>query len=169
MRAILIAPEKRTVTEVEIAVEDYRDIQKVLGCRSFTTGAHLRGSLETGFDTVFVSDDELEDDDVPRFWFQIDATHTPPSSYPIAGLGIALGVDRNGATCDVGIRDDELRPRVTFTQRKIRGFETSVTGTGLVVDVKAPVIDGTEEGETRGGAHDHDPRALGRPPDAADG
>jgi hypothetical protein len=64
-----------------------------------------------------------------------------------------MGADKEGAGCDVRISVEELAKRVTFTQRKFRGFETS-RGRGKVgdheiemlrVDLKAPIIDGTEE------------------------
>jgi hypothetical protein len=73
MRAILIDPEKQSVTEIQLKTGDFREINKVIGCGSFTTGAFLNGSIEDGFDTVVVSDDALEERDDPRFWFQVDA------------------------------------------------------------------------------------------------
>jgi hypothetical protein len=84
-----------------------REMNAVLRCDCHTTGAHLRGSLETGFDAIYVGDDPLEDWDDPRFWFQVDADRNPPSSHPIAGLGLALGTNKEGAGCDVGIRLEE--------------------------------------------------------------
>src|SRR5262245_9571412 len=141
MRALLIDPERRTVTEIQLKGDDYREIQKVLGCRSFTTGAHLRGSIETGFDAVYVSDDYLEDRDDLRFWFQVDADRNPPSSYPIAGLGLAVGIDENGAKCDAKTTVAELGKRITFTRRKFRGFVSFSgaaargRGGGFVVEV----------------------------------
>ena len=83
----------------------------MLRCDCHTTGAHLRGSLETGFDAIYVGDDPLEDWDDPRFWFQVDADRNPPSSHPIAGLGLALGTNKEGAGCDVGIRLEEAGAR----------------------------------------------------------
>jgi hypothetical protein len=145
MRAILIEPDKRTLTEIQLEDDDYRRIQKVLRCRSFTTGAHLSGSIEAGFDAVCVSDDPLEDRDDPRFWFQVDATRSPPSSYPITGLGLAMGTDTEGAGCDVRISVEELTKRITFTQRKFRGFESRKIPGGLAIDINAPIIDGTAE------------------------
>src|SRR5262245_37439844 len=139
MRALLIDPEKRSITEIQLEDDDDDDdadniskIQAVLRCRSFTTGAHLRGSIEDGFDAVYVSDDPLEERD-QRFCFQVDADRNPPGSYPIAGLGLAMGTDTEGAGCDVGISADELAARITFTQRKFRGFETS-QGRGQIGD-----------------------------------
>jgi len=64
-----------------------------------------------------------------------------------------MGVDTEGAGCDVRISVEELAKRVTFTQRKFRGFESS-QGRGRIgdheieifkVELKAPIIDGTEE------------------------
>jgi hypothetical protein len=151
MRAILIDPEKRTITETEFE-GDYRKIQAILGCESFTSGSRpLNGSLEEGFDSVYVSDDYLEDRDDPRFWFQVDADRDPPSSYPIAGLGLILGVDEQGENRDARISVEELTKRITFTQRKFRGFETftgeeaRARGAHFVVEAKTPIIDGTDE------------------------
>ena len=38
MRAFLIDPELRTITEIDFA-GDYKQIQRTIGCKSFTTGA----------------------------------------------------------------------------------------------------------------------------------
>jgi putative component of membrane protein insertase Oxa1/YidC/SpoIIIJ protein YidD len=40
MRAILIDPEKKAVTEIQLADGSYLEMQRVLQCRSWTTGAH---------------------------------------------------------------------------------------------------------------------------------
>jgi len=62
MRAILIDPEKRIINEIQLEDADYRKIQATLRCRSFTTGAHQSGSIEQGFDAIYVSDDELPEE-----------------------------------------------------------------------------------------------------------
>src|SRR5262249_58058977 len=124
MRAILIDPEKRTVGEIAINGEPgvlpllSHETNRILGCNEHTLGAWLNGSISEGFDAVYASDDPLEDRDDPRFWFQVDVDGNPPSSFPIAGLGLALGTDREGESCDVRISVDELAKRITFTQRK---------------------------------------------------
>jgi hypothetical protein len=149
-RAILIDPQKRTLTEIRIG-RDIEEIYTALQCHTFTSGAHLSGSLEKGFDAIYVSDDELEDRDDPRFWFQVDADREPPSSHPIAGFGLAHGVDTEGYTCDLRISAADLAKRITYTQRKFKGFVsetlTSREGepVGLKVEAVAPIIDGTEE------------------------
>jgi hypothetical protein len=146
MRAILIDPEKHTVSEIQHRGGGFRETNRILGCNEHTLGAWLNGSISEGFDAVYASDDPLEDRDDPRFWFQVDAERNPPSSFPIAGLGLALGTDREGKSCDVRISVDELAKRITFTQRKFRGFtvESGVEGdTGFIkISPEAPIIDG---------------------------
>lgn len=83
VRAILIDPEEQSLTEIEIGAH-HEEIEGVLRYDSFAIGAHLGGSSEQGFNTVYVSDDEITEADSPRDWFQVDADRDPPSSYPIA-------------------------------------------------------------------------------------
>ena len=143
MRAILIDAEKQTVTEINFA-GNYTKIQEIIGCRDFTIGSRpLRGSFETGFDALYVSDDYLEDREDPRYWFQVDADRAPPSSFPIAGRGLVLGVDERGEDCAAEISVAALTPRITFTQRKFLGFVVSEFEDGVSVAVNAPIIDGT--------------------------
>lgn len=142
MRAILIDAEKRTLREISLADGEAKTIRATLGCDSFTTGAWpLNGSMAKGYDTIFVSNDDTEGrDPSPQFWFQVDADCDPPSSYPIAGNGLVLGIDEVGASCDASIPIDELTPRIAFTRRKIRGFvgEDGSYGTRFAVD--GPII-----------------------------
>jgi hypothetical protein len=62
-----------------------------------------------------------------------------------------MGVDKKGAGCDVRISVAALTKRITFTQRKFRGFKTftgkeaQARGAHFVVEMDAPIIDGTEE------------------------
>jgi hypothetical protein len=116
----------------------------------------LGGSYEEGFDAIYASDDPLDDCDDPRFWFQLDADRNPPSSFPIAGLGVAHGIDPEGNGCDVRISVAELERSITFTERKFKGFSVktfdSAEQSGLVraimqIEPVAPIIDGTDEGK----------------------
>jgi hypothetical protein len=148
MRAAFIDPEQQTVTEIQLSGGGYKEIQKILRCGTFTTGAFLNGSIEAGFDCISVSDDEPEDE---RFWFQVDADQQWPSSHPIAGFGLATGVGKEGETCDLRISIAELTSRITFTQRKFQGFvthtgaEAHARGADIVIEERAPIIDGTNE------------------------
>jgi hypothetical protein len=150
VRAILIDPEKQTIKEISLE-DDYRRIQQALHCNSFTTGAWLRGSIEKGFDAVYASDDDLKEREQPLFWFQVDADRDPPSSFPIAGLGLAMGIDTEGGGCDCRVSVAELKQRITFTQRKFRGFNVTESrgnepGTvHIKVEPVAPIIDGASE------------------------
>jgi hypothetical protein len=148
MRAILIDPEKRTVTEIQIeqgAAGDrillIRNIQAAIGCRSFETGARpLTGSMEAGFDTLYVDAYALIDGN-PRHWFQVDADRPVPSSHPVGSRGLVVSVDEAGESRDASISVAELTSRVTFTQRKLRGFDIA-SAPGLVsVTAKAPIIE----------------------------
>jgi hypothetical protein len=150
MRAILIDPEKETVAEIQLGLDSYRDIQRVLACETFTTGAFLGGTIEDGFDAIYVSDDVLDERDNPRFWFQVDADRNPPSSFPIAGFGLALGTNSEGESCDLRISVGDLAKRITFTRRKFRGFKVETFdrkegGDPLLPDIQispvAPIID----------------------------
>jgi hypothetical protein len=141
MRAYLIDPEQRTITEIDFGHDKRtREIGQLIGCHYITTGSRpLNGSLEEGFDALFVSDDEIEGD--PKHWFQIDADRDPPSSFPITGRGLVIGTDRDGEDCDARVSLDELESRVTFTKRKFRGFETTEEPDGLSITIKAPIIE----------------------------
>ena len=149
-RTILIDPETRTIEELAIELSD-EEIERIIGCDSFAVSATLNGSIETGFDAIYVSEDDPEDTS-PRFWFEVDAADRD-SPHPIAGRGLVVGTDRDGGDCDARISLDELRARITFTQRKFRGFETLTgaaareRGADLIVEIKAPIIDGTDEGQ----------------------
>jgi hypothetical protein len=143
MRAFMIDAEHQTITKIDFA-GGYEELQRALGCQSFTTGSRpLTGSLEQGFDAVYVSDDCLEDGDDPKHWFQIDADRNPPSSFPITGRGLVLGTDPDGEDCDARISLEELVPRITFTRRKFRGFKTTTGSTEgtIVIELQAPIIE----------------------------
>lgn len=87
MRAILIDPKKKTVTEIQLKSDDYREIRTVLQCHSYTTGAHLGGSIAKGFDAVFVSDNLSRSEGIRGFGFKLmpAASRHLPSRLPAAG------------------------------------------------------------------------------------
>jgi hypothetical protein len=140
MRAILIDPEKRTVSEIQLkGGDDVQEINAVFRCEYHAIGAHLDGPPGAGGDVIYVSDDELKDGEDPRFWFQVDADRNPPSSFPIAGFGLALCIDiEKGADCDVRMSVAELTRRITFTQRKFRGFKGKRTQDGTCDYLRRP-------------------------------
>lgn len=116
MRAYLIDPEPRTITEIDFG-GGCAAIDRIIGCEWFTTVTMLNGSLAKGFDTIYVSHDALNPE---RCWCQYDAD-------PIAGKGVVVGFGPAGTKgyCDAHISLDELTRRIQFIRRKFRGVETS--------------------------------------------
>ena len=96
---------------------------KLIGCDIFKVASTLNGWLQEGSDTVWVSDDERDDDKQPNRWFQI-GVGTDKATNPIAGKGLVVGTDEAGENCPAIISRDELTRRVTFTRRK--GFKSSL-------------------------------------------
>lgn len=103
MRAILIDPFERTVTEVEFN-GDWRSIKEHIGngCDLFWTGPRLPNE-----DTVYVDDEGLFKSDQEFFQF---------SDYPepLAGRGLVLGTDERGDSVEVKSTLEEIRELVTF-------------------------------------------------------
>jgi len=130
MRAILIDPEKQTISEIELDSDDYREIETVRKRRGFTHIVYLRGTSESDLELIYARG--VPDADA-RFWFEVDAGRCSPSCL-ITGPGLVLstGIDRGGR--DVSITIEELRARITFTQRKFRGYANAF-------DMIAPIID----------------------------
>jgi hypothetical protein len=109
MRAYLIDPELRTITEIDFA-GGYKNIQEVVGCEEFTTGSRpLNGSLSKGFDAIYISDDCLDHDENLNDWFQVDAGREPSPR-----RGLVIGADTEGDDCDASISFEELTRRITF-------------------------------------------------------
>jgi hypothetical protein len=116
MRGYLINSERHTIEEIDFG-PDLDDICRVLNCRKIANCSRsLRGNMTEGFDSIYASDDYLEDH--PLFGFQVDTDRTPPSSFPVAGNGLVHGVDEEGHLCDIKITLDEVRARITFTRIK---------------------------------------------------
>ena len=103
MRAYLIDPEPRTITEIDFGGA-CDAIYRIVGCEWFTTVTMLNGSLTKGFDTIYVGNDELNS---KHCWCQYDAD-------PIAGKGLVVGIGPAGKDgyCDAHISLDELTRRV---------------------------------------------------------
>lgn len=152
MRAYLIDPVKRTITEVDHD-GGLKSIYRLMGCNQVTSGSRpLNGSLSKGFDALYADDTDLlepsEDrslrdkwQDDPRDWYQVDADRNPPSSYPLSGMGLVVGTDEEGKDRDASIGLDELKKRITFTKRRFLGFTTKETSQGIVVTANVPIID----------------------------
>ena len=156
LRTYLIDSKAQTITEVKVG-KGLQAIYGALKCKHITArGKALRGNIADGFDSIFVSDDDIEglSPEETKYWFQVDANRHPPSSYPICGRGLVHGADKFGEMCDVTISIAEVRSRITFTQRRFQGFEVTHGFTEMFgehmpmmsVSPIAPIVDGAAEG-----------------------
>jgi hypothetical protein len=127
MRAILIDPVAKTVTEVE-HTDDYRDIYKHLECDLFT----VVGIDEV--DSVFIDDEGLLKDEPGPFF----ALAGYPQ--PLAGRGLILGCDEEGESIAARMSLDEARAMVSFPEAKFRGFEYSEGQEGDVFVIRNRAI-----------------------------
>jgi hypothetical protein len=146
MRALLIDPEHRSITEIAID-GDVVSIRGALGCEYFEGHPWLNGSTMTGGDTIYGDAHGLFVEPPPRYFFQVDVDPPGPASTISAcpGKGLVLGVDKNGDSCDASISVAELTARVTFTQRVFRGVRTRSRPGVLIMELDAPIVDGTAE------------------------
>ena len=154
MRALLINPDFRTITEINIA-GDWDLIREQLDAYFITIAMpalfrHPGGAA----DAVYIDDHQMEAQDDPRGWFQIDA------SAPHAGRALVIGIDPGephptelgvafyedlvgpdycgGAHCDARIRIADLAARVTFTRRKFRKYHEATNG---LIRIVAPIVE----------------------------
>jgi hypothetical protein len=153
MRAYLINPFDRTVTEGDIEADDICELLNfdgdketaVLGAvgllpvdkSSGGDGDWLTDYLYVQPEFSFelyddappgtISDDRKIKGD-PRDWFQITESivdPTQPASFPYPCLGLVIGLDWNGDWCSAGLRPAEIRKRVKFIHGRLVGYATS--------------------------------------------
>ena len=103
MRALLIDPDKKTISEIEHD-GDTTSIRKALGCREYELAALLSDGDKLYFDA-----DRFIDNLPPVACFFLDADREPPSAGAIPGLGLVVGADG-----DTKISVSELTARVLF-------------------------------------------------------
>lgn len=100
MRAILINPERKTISEIQIG-DDYKEIYKVIDCELFTCPI----TFENG-DTMYCDDEGLFKEQkggiIMRGW-----------SYPILGKILVLGCDE-----ETGDSQD-AKSTTTFFEKQI--------------------------------------------------
>ena len=102
MKAILINPFDKTVTEVQLT-SDFRDIQKAIKAEWFTT---VRISRR---DYIYVDDEGLLKDLSTQAFF----IHTNYPQ-PLAGIGCVLGCDEEGESMDTTLTLEQVKRAVVF-------------------------------------------------------
>lgn len=108
MRAILIDPQTRTVSEVDYN-GDYTQISELIEASYFD--CVKINSLAEGGDTIFVDDEGLLNDKVGQVgMFRVDG------DYPayLAGKGLILGTDQEGESVATKLDLDKVRAMIAF-------------------------------------------------------
>jgi hypothetical protein len=103
MKAYLIDPKERSITQVEHDDSDYKNISRAIDCDYFATI-----DINEHGDTIYVDDEGLLIQDV-KYMFCLDGN--PNNIY--AGKGLVLGTDEEGESCEPTITLDDVKKRVT--------------------------------------------------------
>ena len=105
MKAILINPKLQTINHVDYS-GDYKDIQKLTECSTFTA-IYPFDNCE---DTIYLDDEGLLKPSNYCFTFDCDNG----TSQPLMGNALVLGADDEGESKDVETSIDEIKRRVSF-------------------------------------------------------
>ena len=153
MKAILIDPVARSVTEVEYE-GGLDSLYRLLDCQR-VDALHLNGNIfEDGWNSVFIDDEALLDEEnAPRHYFEIETERG--WSPPVGSKGLVVGGNHEGKDIATALTVEEIKTRVKFTERRFRGFrelpmqtiDHPVFGKILQVGVTAdiPLVDGVNE------------------------
>ena len=105
MKAILINPKLQTINEINYS-GDYKDIQKLTECSTFTA-IYPFDNCE---DTIYLDDEGLLKSSNYCFTFRCDDGR----NQPLMGNALVLGADDEGESKDVETSIDEIKRRVSF-------------------------------------------------------
>jgi hypothetical protein len=154
MRALLIDPEARLISEVDID-GSCEEILDLLNTNHIAVGAELLGS------DVWIYDDYQDEiGENPKHWYQLDADRNSRLFPPHAGRGLVIGVDRrrpwphddgiqfyegllgpdyrHSAHCDALTGIEDLAARITFTRRVFRDYYEHDDG---FLSIVAPIVE----------------------------
>lgn len=109
MRAILIDPFEKTVTEVEHN-GNYRHIYELISHETMPVETYTAVGLNDERDAVFVDDEGLLKDDPPCTHFFLWKGY----GQPLAGKGLILGCNDEGDSVEPTITLAQARAMVTF-------------------------------------------------------
>ena len=119
MRALLIDPKERSVTEVQNSGE-LSDTTRLLECETPTN----LGWLDKG-DTLWIDDDGMRKN--PRHFFAVNG------GCEIAGKGLVIGIDAEGNDCDATVAIADLLARLKFLWGELQGFHTTSTPNSISI------------------------------------
>lgn len=112
MRAILIDPTTKTVTEVDHA-NDYRDIYRLIEATDF----NVVSINDPGNHCIYVDGESLLVDE-PGPFFKWHGYHQP-----IAGKGLILATDEEGNSIAATLSLEDVQTRVLWPDIEFVGFE----------------------------------------------
>jgi len=135
VKAYLINPKSRSITEVQVSKDGIDDINKLIGCQCFCIGTYLKDG-----DAVFVDDEGLLYEDQVTWFFRVDdrvIETTNPQM--LAGKALVLGYDgHTGESSDVKTSLEKLTEAI----RWVGAGTTQCSATGVTVfDVFAKTFD----------------------------
>lgn len=119
MKAYLIDPFERTVTEVQYNGE-YRHIYELIKADTYTAV-----QITPQQDVIFLDDEGLYAGEHQRFFLYSDYPQ------PLAGRGLVLGTDREGESVEPKITLDEVEALVRWAPANLR-FDGVTTEEGWV-------------------------------------
>ena len=105
MRAILINPENKTVTEVDYS-GDYRDIYKLIGCRTFDI---VR--IPTGLDGIYIDDEGLYAEKQTFWKYRHNGIYAP---IKLVNKGLVLGCNDEGNTIAPDSTVEDIKKNITW-------------------------------------------------------
>jgi len=105
-RAIKIDAYERTVTEVQISEEDYKEIPRAIGCDLFCVGTYLPNG-----DALMVDDEGWLKEEVTK-GFSLKLKGDGKAVF--AGNGLIVGSDDEGGTDDVKTELIDLNMKIGF-------------------------------------------------------
>ena len=130
MRAILINPETKTITEVEYT-GDYKNIYEHIGADCFTAISIDHYENEDR-ETIFVDDEGLYRNPQNFFmWSGYDQ--------PLAGKGLILGTDAGGESVATSYGIEYVKAMVSFPDIELSHFE-EVSGTTNWHGIEMPMV-----------------------------
>jgi len=111
MRAILIDPVARTMTEVDYD-GDYKSIYRLIDVDMFEV------MQISDIESVFIDEEGLLKEPAPTHYFKIG-----DDGHPLSGKGLVLGVNDEGDSIATQLTIDELSTIIQFVRLTFHGFQ----------------------------------------------
>jgi len=128
VKAYLINPKERSITEVQVSKDGIADYHKLIDCQCFCVGTYLKNG-----DAIFVDDEGLLYEDQVTWFFRVDdrvIETTNPQM--LAGNALVVGCEMHtGESSDAKVSLEKLTEAV----RWVGAGTTQCSATGITVSV----------------------------------